>query len=469
MTKRQHSSGIPSSLLLSSRLLTLRPRVIWNLLSRQPISVWAVLFYLFFEYVRPQSIYTSLDVLPWARLALMTATLAMFSNAFAIRRWTLLDGGMVIFTLIVLASTAFAEFRELSLEWIDLYLGWVLVYGFLSTNINTQPRVLLMLLGWFLWNFKMTLHAFRSWAMIGFSFRSWGVTGAPGWFQNSGEFGIQTTVIFPISLYFALGVRPYVSRRTFLILLALPFTALTGAIASSSRGALLGMAAIGMWMLVRSKYKVRGSVWLVVVGALVWLVLPPEQKQRFSVAGDDGTSTNRLTYWERGIVIANEHPVLGIGYKNWMPVYQKRFEAVLIERERVELPHNIFIEAVSELGYLGLVSLLFLIFGTFWTNAKTRALSRELGEQGRLGEHLGWGFDGALIGFIVSGSFVTVLYYPYLWVNLGMTVALHLSVARTARAVRSSRQRAKSRPLQTTDPSHATAPPFGPSGATQWP
>jgi O-antigen ligase len=218
------------------------------------------------------------------------------------------------------------------------------------------------------------------------------------------------------------------------------------------------MAAIGLWMLARSKYKLRGTFWLVVASAFVWMVLPPEQKARFSVAGDDGTSTSRLTYWERGIVLANEHPVLGIGYKNWMAVYPQRFASVFVERERVELPHSIFIEAWSELGYLGLGALIFLILGTFWVNAKTRSLARSLGEQGRLGEHLGWGFDGALIGFVVSGSFVTVLYYPFLWVNLGMTVALHLSVARTARALQGARQRTRSSSPNFSGPSAAFAP-----------
>jgi hypothetical protein len=35
------------------------------------------------------------------------------------------------------------------------------------------------------------------------------------------------------------------------------------------------------------------------------------------------------------------------------------------------------------------------------------------------------GLDGAMIGFVVSGFFVTVLYYPYFWINLAMTVALN--------------------------------------------
>jgi len=39
--------------------------------------------------------------------------------------------------------------------------------------------------------------------------------------------------------------------------------------------------------------------------------------------------------------------------------------------------------------------------------------------------YMAHGLDGALVGYLVSGFFVTVLYYPYFWINLSMTVALH--------------------------------------------
>ena len=35
------------------------------------------------------------------------------------------------------------------------------------------------------------------------------------------------------------------------------------------------------------------------------------------------------------------------------------------------------------------------------------------------------GLDAALIGYLACGFFVTVLYYPFFWINLAMTVALH--------------------------------------------
>ena len=427
--------ALPRTLATYNAVLGLRPLAVLRELLRQPLSVWSLYIYVFFEYVRPQTIYPGIDVLPWAQIALVVAVLSALNSELKKRRWMILDTGIAMYSLVVLASLLTAFDPGTGWDGLDVYFSWVLVYFALSCTVNTSVRMILLLVGWLLWNLKMSLHGFTSWASIGFAFRDWGVTGAPGWFENSGEFGIEMCVVFPISLYFALGVRRQVSRAVFLLLLVLPFTAVTGAIASSSRGALVGMAAIAVWMLARSRYKVRGLLVLAAAAGLVFAFVPPEQRARLSAAGDDGTSMSRLVYWKRGIEFANSRPLLGVGYRNWIPVYRYVWGGRLEQGERIQLPHNFAIEALSELGYTGLLALLFLLIGSFVVNARTRRLARRLGRDGELAENLGWGFDGGLIGFIVSGSFVTVLYYPYLWVNLAMTAALHLSVRRTLAAV----------------------------------
>jgi hypothetical protein len=38
---------------------------------------------------------------------------------------------------------------------------------------------------------------------------------------------------------------------------------------------------------------------------------------------------------------------------------------------------------------------------------------------------MAYGLDGALVGFITSGFFISVLYYPFFWINFAMTAALY--------------------------------------------
>lgn len=85
-------------------------------------------------------------------------------------------------------------------------------------------------------------------------------------------------VFFPIITYLALALRPRLPAWKFVLLLACAGSSLVGMVASSSRGALFGGAAVMLFMLYRSKHKTRGLVAGVVVGAIVYLAHPHPAK-----------------------------------------------------------------------------------------------------------------------------------------------------------------------------------------------
>ncbi len=379
--------------------------------------------YLMFEYVRPQSVYPALAIFPWTTVTMMATGVALLASRRTQRIATPANGLLVLFSFVVGLSSINAYRPEYSVAQLDVYVLWLVAYALIIHIVTTERRMLLLILAFVLFNLKMSLFATRAWASVGFAFRDWGTGGAPGWFANSGEFGIEMCVFFPIVTYLAMGLRPYLPRWKFLALLGIAGTSIVGMVASSSRGALLGGAAVVVFMLARSKHKTRALVAGIVVGTVLFFAIPAEQKQRLSESGTDKTSLQRITYWTHGIEMANEYPLLGVGYGNWLPYYQDHYGG------DVKVCHNIFIQAASELGYTGLLAFLLLIGCTFVLNGRSRALAKRAGPQGRLTYYLALGLDGALIGFLVSGSFVTVLYYPYFWINLAMTVALN-TVAR---------------------------------------
>ena len=61
-------------------------------------------------------------------------------------------------------------------------------------------------------------------------------------------------------------------------------------------------------------------------------------------------------------------------------------------------------------------------------NYRTRRAARERGETARFYADMANGLDGSLIAFLVAGQFVTVLYYPFFWINFAMSVALNRSI-----------------------------------------
>lgn len=422
--RRQPLAAVPEALPPELRsLYALRPGALWRTLRGQRPSFWFVSIYLLFEYVRPQQIYDALRGPPYTLIAIILAAIALIlEHGKILVRGPELQLGL--FSCVVLASSAAGFYPSISFAYenISLFFSWVLIYILIANVVVTEQRFLLFVAAFLLYSFKMSQHATISWAKDGFAFRNWGATGAPGWFENSGEFGIQMCVFLPIAVAFIVALGRYWKPWMRAMGWAVAGTAITGIIASSSRGALLGLAGVTLWMLTHTRRKLRALVVTIALAAAVYTITPDAQKARFQRAGQDVTSVSRTDNWRDGLQMMQQFPVLGIGYANWRTYHLNYYGSQL-------LPHNMFIEAGAEMGYSGLFAFLALIGCTFAVNRNTRKLTRSEGEPGHFMSVMSHGLDGALVGCLVSGFFVTVLYYPFFWINLAMTIALNRAAA----------------------------------------
>jgi putative inorganic carbon (HCO3(-)) transporter len=410
-------------------LRSLHPKTIWRFLKTQPASFWFLNVYVFFEYVRPQQIYRSMGTLPYASTSLLLALGAMVMEGRPLKRLVATDYALLVFTGIILASSITAVQPSASFGSMQLVINWLLLYFLMANIVVTERRYLVFLVAFLLYSFKMSQHGARGWIERGFGFASWGATGAPGWFQNSGEFAIQMAIFIPIVTYFLLAFRSRWGWKTQLLFALMPLTAVMSIIASSSRGGLIALAGVIAWMVLQSRHKIRGAVLAAAVAGLVMFALPQEFRDRFDTIGDDTTSLTRKEYWAFGKEIMAERPVLGIGYANWRSYWRQ-------QHGYVALPHNIYIQAGAELGYVGIGGFIGLILATLWVNHRTRRAVRALGREGRFLAGTAFGLDAAMVSFLIAGTFVTVLYYPFFWMNLAMTTALYHSAQHSVGRVR---------------------------------
>jgi O-antigen ligase len=400
------------------RLYALSPKAIWDFVKRQRPSFWFVCIYLFFEYVRPQQIYKPILGPPYARITILLA-LASFLLERRTFRFRVPELLLAAFSIVVVASSFTAFDPSVSSDKLSEYFTWVLIYVLIANTVDTEERFLVFILSFLLYSFKMSQFGTRVWAERGFAFSPWGTTGAPGWFQNSGEFGIQMCIFLPILIAFITALGKRWPRWLRVAMWAVAATAITGIVASSSRGAFIGLAAVVLWLLLKSQNKFRAMFVTLVVVGLVYAITPQRLKDRFQQAGGDETSVSRMTMWNQGLEIMRDYPVLGIGYANWQKYHAVHYGGTGL------LAHNTFIQAGSELGYTGLATFLALISCTFVINRRTRKLAAQASDRGRFIFYMAHGLDGALVGFIASGFFISVLFYPFFWINFAMTVALH--------------------------------------------
>ena len=419
-----------------SDLYTLSPRKVWAAVKDQGLPFWLLCVYLVFEYVRPQTIWPALDFAPFAMLSLLGAAVALMLSP---------GGGgkpnkagttlMVLYQVVILISSVQAYQPSESYAWFSLFFSWLVIYYLIIRIVNTRVKFFLFMMLYFLVNLKMAQHGFITWAKSGFGFSSWGVSCAPGWFQNSGECGTQMAMVFPLWVYFIVALSGFWSKKIKWVMWLLPLMALGTVIATGSRGALLAVMVSGFFMVLRSPYRIKAALVAAVIGTLVYLATPPEFKERFEQAGDDRTSQTRIIYWAHGIEMMDEFPVLGVGYRNWIPYYSDHWPEDA-PFQGVELPHNIFLEIGTELGGAGLLVYFLMIMFTFICNAGSRRISRVVGDRFLL--YSGYALDAALLAFLVSGQFVSIAYYPFFWINLAMTVSLRTAAEAELRSRRES-------------------------------
>ncbi|ABC29512.1 Lipid A core - O-antigen ligase and related enzyme [Hahella chejuensis KCTC 2396] len=418
--KKKAETSIDSDM---ERLYSMDLKYYYHTIRAEGIAFIGICGYLFFEYVRPQSIYNWLDVLPWVPVCLLTAIMGiLFFEKKKIKTAHPLNKLMVAYFLVVLLSSAFSQYSSVSFDNLWKFSDWFIIYFLIVKIVNTPKRFFIFFLSFLIYSLKMSQHGFISWASRGFGFASWGVTGAPGWFHNSGEVGIQMAIYVPLAVAFVMALKSYWNKIWKYIFFFMPFSGTGTIIASSSRGALVGLAASGLMALSKTKYLIRTLLAVTIIGSIIWYFVPDESKARFQSSGEDKTSLHRMERWQHGWETLNNYPLLGVGHDAWTTFYPRNFTP---EEKGSKLVHNIFVQCGSELGYSGLFVLFLLLFVSFKTNRTVRKQAEKYDD--KFYYYLSYGMDLGLIGLLISASFVTVLYYPFLWIHFALTTTMHNS------------------------------------------
>jgi len=394
----------------------------WRYFKSETFAFWMICFYLFFEYVRPQSIIPELDFLPWTQLSLLGALMGwLFGEK---KKWVSspLNKLLLLFLITVLISSFNSYWPSVSFANLKNIYVWILIYFLIINIITTKKRFLVFLAIFVLASFKISLSLAITWAARGFSFTGWGLQGPPGFFQNSGELAIQMVVFWPIAFAVAISFKAYLSTPKYLMLITMPVSAIMVILGASSRG---GQLALLIQLIVanfRKIFRIKVIVILTVVLTLGWWLLPQEQKTRFESAGDDVTSQQRLLYWENGLKMMESHPFLGVGYFNFIPYYDLYYSDQLLVRS-AQLPHNIFIQVGTDLGFSGLFVYFLMIFYSFMITFRAKKAFKGR-ENGRFFYKISGALNISLVGFLVAGQFVSVVYYPFLWIHFAIVVCL---------------------------------------------
>jgi probable O-glycosylation ligase (exosortase A-associated) len=331
---------------------------------------------------------------------------------------------ILAFAVVISISTALALYPErAAYQWSQVMkeLLFVLVTIGLTTN-------------------RIRAHALL-WVMavsIGF----YGLHGGVGSLFNGGDarvYGPPDTAIYDnndigAGLLVALPLMNYVRMQSahrwirlgWLFVMACSFLAI---LSTYSRGALLGLVAVSIFLSLKSRTKiVTGAIVLTTfLSALAFM--PGKYAERIGTIQtyqQDGSAMARIQIWGVATKIALDHPLFGGGFGVTESTPIVHHYAPTLDMHAV---HNIFLGVLAEHGFVGLaIWLCLLLVG--WRN--TRRIQRS----SRNRPEWQWANDFArmcqvsIVGYCVVGSFGNYEYWDYYFTIIGLLAAIKTMIER---------------------------------------
>ncbi|MEM7414161.1 MAG: O-antigen ligase family protein [Gemmatimonadota bacterium] len=255
---------------------------------------------------------------------------------------------------------------------------------------------------------------------------------------DANDIALVACVTMPILLWHALD-QTQRFRIMGLVLLAVPLQVL---IQSGSRGGMLGLATMLVTLLffVRSPQKATAMKFarVLTVGLLltspIWAPASVKERMTTMFAEDDynrTSETGRLQIWRRGAVYALTNPVTGVGINNFSaaegynPERQREADRLGVGGLAWVTAHNSFVQAWAELGLIGGSAFFYLIFRTL---RDALSLASRRARQAKNDAILGSTLALSLVGFGVTGLFLSFAYYHIVYVLLAMIHGYGVSV-----------------------------------------
>lgn len=258
------------------------------------------------------------------------------------------------------------------------------------------------------------------------------VVGPPSSFiEDNNSLALALLMVLPLANYLRLQTRHRWLAIGTLFAMALTVVSVVG---SYSRGALLGLVAIAVAGIFRTRHWFLYLALLALVAIPVFNFMPEsfhERVQTISDVSTDASFQGRVDAWQVAFYVARDHFPLGVGF--YGPQLKEIFNTYL-PGVTAHAAHSIYFQVLGEHGFIGLIIYLVLIAGAFVTSARIRKLSRGNPE-------LEWIYQMAsmiqisLIAFCVGGAALSLAYYDVFILDVALLMPL-LTLARATAAAK---------------------------------
>ncbi len=335
--------------------------------------------------------------------------------------WTL-----IMFVLWMNVTTSLALFPHTSFEQLNKVMKIMLMTFVIlmvikkKEDIHRLIWVLVISLGYY--GVKGGLFTIRT----GGSERVWGPEGT--FIDGNNEIALALIMTIPLMYYLQQNsTRKWVQRG----LTAMMLLSALAALGSYSRGALLAIAAMVIFMWFKSSKKIVLGVLIALATPMLLFFMPAGWVGRMDSISNyqtDESAQGRLNAWRMAYNLAKDR-FCGGGFSIYEPSV---FSMYAPDPNDVHAAHSIYFQALGEHGFVGLALYLLLGILTWRSGAWIIRNTQKV-------EHLRWALSlasmiqASLVGFAVGGAFLSLLYFDVPYYLMAAIVTIRVLVEQELR------------------------------------
>lgn len=390
--------------------------------SRNRLAFFLTLFYVFLEYGRPQALLRPLAVLHLSALTgvMLAALLLIQGKGRSQDRPTLLF--VLLLSLMVVHGPIAVNNYWALMIFIAMTYNFI-AYLSLVHFVDDEERFGKLVDVW------IKVHVMV--AVVGVVYKG---HGAGGFLGDENDLCLTLNMVLPFTFFLAMSAQKN-TKRIYYIALTCIF--LFVIILTKSRGGFVGLAATGVYCWWKSKRKVLSGALVAVLVLFIALAAPSTYWDEVRSITDDtetspyGTGSARFYQWNVGWGMFLEHPIMGVGQGNFswnVGDYEQEHGLSFHQRSMAgRQAHSLYFTLIPELGLIGIVLFGWMLLLTV-KNVRYIQRSAANGKTPADGPlpfaSLAMALEASLVGYLSSGAFLSVLYYPNFWLLMGFTLSL---------------------------------------------
>lgn len=282
--------------------------------------------------------------------------------------------------------------------------------------------------------------------------------GPGGFLGDENDLALAMVMLLALAWYQA--TNPQLSWWVRWLFGAAVVVAVAAVIASNSRGGFLALVAVAGSLVWFSRRRILAIGIALVLALGAWMAVPDQYVEEMQSIEDteDSTRNDRLWSWKMAVEMWKDHPLLGVGIASYpwnvleYELNSPDYDPYTMRLHLTRVSHSLYFDVLSEYGLIGGALYGLLVWRVFAASRRVflantpdtatnstitaTATATATASATATATQALWAqaLAVALIGYLAAGVFISVEYYPHLFVLAGLASAAGSFLPRTAEA-----------------------------------